>query len=250
MRNYDSFRGMTIVEVKEVSKEYPLGKLIVHALKKVDLEIQQGEMLCIMGPSGSGKTTLLNLVGLLDTPTSGQLILQGTPTNHLSYQKAAKLRSRFLGFIFQMFNLFPVLTAFENIEYPLLFLPLTKKERTDRVWSALSDIQLREIALHRPDELSGGQRQRIAIARALVTNPLLILADEPTANLDSESAEAVMSIMGRLNKSRQTTFVFSTHDPRVTKHSKRIVHLSDGAIQHDEDYKATVTNLLEKRFPK
>jgi putative ABC transport system ATP-binding protein len=219
-------------------------------LKKVDLKIEAGEMLCIMGPSGSGKTTLLNLLGLLDTPTTGQLILQGTPTNHLSYQKGAKLRSQFLGFIFQSFNLFPVLTAFENIEYPLLFLPLTRKERKDRVWQALSDIQLREIALHRPDELSGGQRQRIAIARALVTNPLLILADEPTANLDSESAEAVMSIMQRLNKTRKTTFVFSTHDPRVMKHATRIVHLSDGMIQHDENSQATVTNILEKRFPK
>ena len=241
---------MAIIEIREVSKEYQLGKIVVRALKKIDLQIDAGEMLCIMGPSGSGKTTLLNRLGLLDTPNSGQLILQGTPTNHLSYKKAAKLRSQFLGFIFQSFNLFPVLTAFENIEYPLLFLPLTKKERTDRVWQALSDIQLREVALHRPDELSGGQRQRIAIARALVTSPLLILADEPTANLDSESAEAVMSVMGRLNKSRQTTFVFSTHDPRVTKHSKRIVHLSDGVIQHDEDSKATVTNLLEKRLSK
>jgi putative ABC transport system ATP-binding protein len=227
-----------------------LGKIVVRALKKVDLEIAPGEMLCLMGPSGSGKTTLLNLLGLLDTPTTGQILIRDISTHHLSYKKAAKLRSQFLGFIFQSFNLFPVLTAFENIEYPLLFLPLTEKERKERVWSALSDIQLREVALHRPDELSGGQRQRVAIARALVTNPLLILADEPTANLDSESAESVMSIMQRLNKTRKSTFFFSTHDPRVTKHATRIIHLSDGEIKNDEYYEATVTNLMEKRFPK
>lgn len=238
---------MLIAEVRDLVKEYRLGQTRVHALRKVNLCIDLGEFICIMGPSGSGKTTLLNLLGLLDAPSSGQVFLRGQATQDLSYREGARLRSRFLGFIFQSFNLFPVLNAFENIEYPLLFHPLTKKQRRDRVWEALSDVQLREVALHRPDELSGGQRQRVAIARALVTHPLLILADEPTANLDSESAEAVMAVMQRLNKIHQTTFVFSTHDPRVMHHATRILKIRDGAIVH-EGPKATITNLVEKRL--
>lgn len=238
-----------IIEVQDVVKEYQMGKITVQALRRLNLNILEGEMLCIMGPSGSGKSTLLNLLGLLDNPTSGRVLLNGEPTEHLSYRKAAELRSRYLGFIFQSFNLFPVLNAFENVEYPLLFLPLTVKERRDRVWQALSDVQLREVALHRPDELSGGQRQRVAIARALVTHPLLILADEPTANLDSQSAETVMNVMQRLNKNKHTTFVFSTHDPRVMHHATRIVRLSDGIIHHDHE-QATVTDLVSKRISK
>lgn len=240
---------MEILQAQEVVKEYTLGKTHVQALRGLNLNIDSGEMLCIMGPSGSGKTTLLNLLGLLDTPSSGKILLQGKPTQNLPYKEAARLRSRFLGFIFQSFNLFPVLNAFENVEYPLLFHPLTRKERRDRVWKALAEVQLREVALHRPDELSGGQRQRVAIARALVTNPLLILADEPTANLDSESAEAIMAAMQRLNQGQRTTFVFSTHDPRVVHHATRIVRISDGVIQHDGP-QATVTNILEKRISK
>lgn len=238
-----------IIEVVGVVKEYQMGKIKVQALRKLNLTIQAGEMLCIMGPSGSGKTTLLNLLGLLDAPSSGQVLLHGTPTENLSYKEAARLRSQYLGFIFQSFNLFPVLNAYENVEYPLLFLDLSPKDRRDRVWQALSDVQLREVALHRPDELSGGQRQRVAIARALVTHPLLIMADEPTANLDSESAEAVMNVMQRLNKNKQTTFVFSTHDPRVMHHATRIVRLSDGVIHHDH-HEATVTDLVPKRLSK
>lgn len=237
----------SIIQASGVAKEYTLGKVKVQALKNLNLNIGSQEMLCIMGPSGSGKTTLLNLLGLLDEPSSGTIFLKGKATQHLSYGEMADLRAHFLGFIFQAFNLFPTLNAFENIEYPLLFLPLSGKERRDRVWQALSDVQLREVALHRPDELSGGQRQRVAIARALVTHPLLILADEPTANLDSESAENVMTVMQRLNKTRHTTFIFSTHDPRVIHHSTRIVKLSDGVIQ-DDDFHASVTNLVEKRL--
>ncbi len=240
---------MEILEAREVCKDYTLGKLHVQALRGLNLTIHSGEMLCIMGPSGSGKTTLLNLLGLLDNPSSGQILLQNKPTQSLPYQETARLRSRFLGFIFQSFNLFPVLNAFENVEYPLLFHPLSKKERREKVWAALSDVQLREVALHRPDELSGGQRQRVAIARALVTRPLLILADEPTANLDSESAETIMKVMQRLNREHETTFVFSTHDPRVVHHATRIVRISDGVIQHDST-QTTVTNLLEKRLSK
>lgn len=237
---------MSILETRELVKEYRLGQVWVHALKGVNLSIERGEFVCIMGPSGSGKTTLLNLLGLLDTPNSGEILLQGRPTQGLPYKESAKLRSEFLGFVFQSFNLFPVLNAFENVEYPLLFHPLTKKQRRERVWQALSDVQLREVALHRPDELSGGQRQRVAIARALATHPLLVFADEPTANLDSDSAEAVMAAMQRLNQNRKTTFVFSTHDPRVMHHAHRILRLCDGVIQKEGPV-ASVTHIEEMR---
>ncbi len=236
-----------VLEVKNVAKSYTLGRVSVPALRHVSLTISSADMLCIMGPSGSGKTTLLNLLGLLDLPTSGDILLQGKPTRDLSYPEGARLRREFLGFIFQTFNLFPVLNTFENIEYPLLFFPLTEEERRNRVWAALDDVQLKEVAWQRPDELSGGQRQRAAIARALVTEPLVILADEPTANLDSESAENVMSVMNKLNREHGTTFVFSTHDPRVTRHGTRIVRLRDGVIQ-DEGLQAPVTHLAEKRL--
>jgi putative ABC transport system ATP-binding protein len=224
---------LSLLEAINISKAYRLGKIKVRALRNVSLKIKSGEMLCIMGPSGSGKTTLLNLLGLLDQPTAGQIFLQGRLTRHLPYGEGAKFRSQFLGFIFQSFNLFPVLDAYENVEYPLIFFPLTKKERRERVLSALEDVQLSQVLDHRPDELSGGERQRVAIARALVTQPLLILADEPTANLDSKNAETIMTVMRHLNQARQTTFIFSTHDPRVTKYATRIVHLSDGVIQDD-----------------
>ncbi len=237
---------MYILEAKEVVKEYLLGKVTVPALRTLNLQISPGEMLCIMGPSGSGKTTLLNLLGLLDTPTAGQILLQGTPTQHLDYKQGAKLRSQFLGFVFQSFNLFPVLNVSENIEYPMLYLPISPKVRSDRIDRALKDVQLQEVALHRPDELSGGQRQRVAIARALVTHPVVIFADEPTANLDSVTAENIMQVMKRINQNYQTTFVFSTHDPRVVKHASRIVRLSDGVIE-DENSQASLTNLMEKR---
>jgi len=239
---------MTILDVKNVHKDYPIGKLLVRALNGVNLTIQTGEFLCVMGPSGSGKTTLLNLIGLLDEPSSGEIQLQGKSTSHLSYKEAAKIRSHFLGFIFQSFNLFPVLNSYENIEYPLLFHPLNKKERELRVWTALEELGIKEVAKHRPDELSGGQRQRVAIARALVTRPLLILADEPTANLDSQSANAVISAMQRLHKEHQTTFIFSTHDPRVMEHAHRIVNLKDGVIENGA-IQEIVPDIAKKSLP-
>ena len=225
---------MAVLETREVRKEYYRGKETIPVLHQISFGIEVGEMVCIMGPSGSGKSTLLNLLGLLDTPSSGEILIQGKSTRGLSYAETADLRSQFLGFIFQAFNLFPVLSAFENVEYPLLFQPLKAEERQERVWKALGDVQLREVALQRPDELSGGQRQRVAIARALVTRPSLILADEPTANLDRHSAETVMSVMQRLNRESGTTFIFSTHDPRVVHHASRIVEIQDG-ILHEQD---------------
>jgi len=238
---------MLILKTEALAKHYILGKVKVPALKNLNMEIHAGEMISLLGPSGSGKTTLLNLLGLLDRPSSGRICLKDRPTESLNYQEMAKLRSEFLGFIFQSFNLFPVLNAFENIEYPLLFLSLSKKERQKRVWDALSEVQLREVALHRPDELSGGQRQRVAIARALVTQPLLILADEPTANLDSHSTETVMSVMQRLNRTKHTTFIVSTHDPRVIQYVTRVVKIGDGVIK-DDTIQAPVANLASKRL--
>ena len=236
-----------ILEARQLHKQYRRGRLECTALETLDLHIFEGEMLCIMGPSGSGKTTLLNLLGLLDTPSGGELLLKDSPTQNLNYREAARLRSQYLSFIFQSFNLFPVLTAYENVEYPLLSLNLDKDERRDRVWQALSDVHLREVALHRPDELSGGQQQRVAIARALVIRPLLILADEPTASLDSHSTEIVMEVMRRLNAEKKTTFVFSTHDPRVVNYATRTVHLKDGAIA-DDSLQNVVSHLSSQRL--
>lgn len=238
---------MGILEVENLYKEYPLGKVKVRALNGVNLAVEAGEFLCIMGPSGSGKTTLLNLIGLLDQPTSGSIYLKGKPTRDLSYNEAADIRCQFLGFIFQSFNLFPVLNSFENIEYPLLFQSITKKEREKRIWSAMEELGIEEVAKHRPDELSGGQRQRVAIARALVTHPLLILADEPTANLDSKSAEAVIGAMQGLHERHQSTFIFSTHDPRIKAHAHRIVNIQDGVIKNGP-IEATVFNSVKKHI--
>src|SRR5262245_3964447 len=239
---------MSLIEAKEVVREYRVGKVAFQALRRLDLEVREGEFLCLMGPSGSGKTTLLNLVGLLDTPNSGEVFLEGKATRTFSYRQAADLRRHFFGFIFQSFNLFPVLNAYENVEYPLLFLPLSKEERRQRVWQALTDVQLREVAFQRPDEMSGGQQQRVAIARAVVTRPRVILADEPTAHLDSESAEVVISVMQELNRKSKATFLFSTHDPRIMHHATRVVRIKDGVIQ-GESAPAAVTNILAKRLP-
>jgi putative ABC transport system ATP-binding protein len=236
-----------IIEVNHVSKTYPLGHISVSALQDVSLGINSKEFVCIMGPSGSGKTTLLNLLGLIDEPSEGHILLKGQRTDHLSYKEAAALRRQFLGFIFQSFNLFPVLNAYENVEYPLLFHPIDKKERMQRVYGFLEELGLGSVAKHRPDELSGGQRQRVAIARALATHPLLVLADEPTANLDSASAETVMSAMQRMHQTHRTTFIFSTHDPRVMKHASRIIDLKDGRIQNDRPVE-TVAHLVEKHL--
>lgn len=235
---------MAVIETKKLVKDYQLGKLTVSALKGIDLQVEYGEFLCLMGPSGSGKTTLLNLIGMLDTPTSGEILVHNVPAHFMNYQQGSEFRKLHLGFVFQSFNLFPVLNAFENVEYPLLFFPLAKKERRDRVWEMLGEVRLREVAFHRPDELSGGQRQRVAIARALVTHPLLILADEPTANLDGESTEIIVSLMQELNRKHRTTFIFSTHDPRVVKHAHRIVRLQDGRIQEAGNL-ASVTPLKQ-----
>jgi putative ABC transport system ATP-binding protein len=217
------------VDVKDVSKTYRLGRVDVTALSGVSLKVEAGEFLAVAGPSGSGKTTLLNLIGCLDTPTAGEIEIDGEPVSGLAPSARADLRARKLGFVFQTFNLIPVLTAWENVEYPLL-LRRRAGDVPDRVRRALEDVGLADRGSHRPTELSGGQQQRVAIARALVTEPALVLADEPTANLDSVTGHDVVELMRRLNRERGTTFVFSTHDPRILKAADRVVEIRDGRL--------------------
>ena len=216
--------------VKDLTKTYRLGTQTVTALAEVSLTVHAGEFMAVAGPSGSGKTTLLNLIGCLDTPTSGEIAIDGEPVARLSSTRRADLRARKLGFIFQTFNLIPVLTAWENVEYPLL-IHRRGGEIGPRVRRALEQVGLAERARHRPPELSGGQQQRVAIARALVTEPALVLADEPTANLDSATGREIVDLMRRLNRERGTTFVFSTHDPRIMAAADRVVQISDGRVQ-------------------
>jgi putative ABC transport system ATP-binding protein len=196
----------------------------------VSLAVKAGEFLAVAGPSGSGKTTLLNLIGCLDTPTSGEVAIDGEAIGGLSAGRRADLRARKLGFVFQTFNLIPVLTAWENVEYPLL-LQRRRGDVAKRVQAALEHVGLADRARHRPTELSGGQQQRVAIARALVTEPALVLADEPTANLDSRTGSEIVELMRRLNRERGTTFVFSTHDPRIVNAADRVLQISDGRLQ-------------------
>jgi putative ABC transport system ATP-binding protein len=221
----------TIVSVRNVTKDYMLGKTVVHALREVSLEVEGGDFLSIAGPSGSGKTTLLNLVGCVDTATGGVVEVDGRDTSRLSERALTELRLRRIGFIFQSFNLVSVLTVAQNVEFPLLLQGgLTARERAQRVNALLAAVGIEGYAKHRPSELSGGQRQRVAVARALVTRPALVLADEPTANLDSKTGESVIDLMKEMNRRDGTTFIFSTHDPKVMSHASAIVRIEDGRI--------------------
>jgi len=223
-----------IIEIKAAVKDYKLGKTTVPALKGVNLEVKEGEFMSIVGPSGSGKTTLLNLIGCLDSPTSGLVKLFGDhDVSKLTDKQATELRRDKIGFIFQTFNLIPVLNVSENIEFPLIIQGVKAEERKKRVAEIIEDVGLQEFVGHKPDELSGGQRQRIAVARALITNPKLVLADEPTANLDKENGLNILAIMKHMNEEHGVTFVFSTHDQRVMEHAKRVVVLEDGVVTKD-----------------
>jgi putative ABC transport system ATP-binding protein len=223
---------MTLVRVDNVSKTYHLGDEKVWALREVSLAIDAGVFMAIAGPSGSGKSTLLNLIGCIDTPTSGSISIDGHDTAGRTPDQLADLRARTIGFIFQTFNLFPVLSAEENVEYPLLQLPeLGRNERYRRVSKYLHVVGLSKFARHRPNQLSGGQRQRVAIARALATHPKIILADEPTANLDHKAGESILELMKEINRGFATTFVFSTHDKKVIAKADRLVTIEDGKIR-------------------
>lgn len=220
-----------IVSVVNVIKEYHLGKVIVPALHGVNLTVASGDFISIAGPSGSGKTTLLNLIGCVDTATSGQVLIDGHDTKTLNDQQLTDLRLHTLGFIFQSFNLVPVLNVFQNVAFPLLLQrKYTTAERAHRVDELLIKVGLEKHAKHRPNELSGGQRQRVAIARALVTRPKIVLADEPTANLDSVTGENIIDLMKEMNRIERTTFIFSTHDAKVMSHANAIIRLADGWI--------------------
>ncbi len=212
-----------------MSKDYVLGRTIVRALHDVSLEVERSEFISIAGPSGSGKSTLLNLVSAIDSPTTGEVFIDGIPLKSLDDNGLSDLRANKIGFIFQTFNLIPVLSAYENVEFPLLFKRQGSVSKT-RVKEVLARVGLADFMHHRPDELSGGQRQRVAVARALVTDPLIVLADEPTANLDSETGQAVIDLMLEINRQAGTTFIFSTHDPSVMSHARRVVRLVDGRI--------------------
>ena len=217
--------------MRRAVKDYPLGKMVVRALNGVDLAIEKGEFTVIAGPSGSGKTTLLNLVGCVDVPTSGEVRVDGRRTSELSDRALTRLRLDRIGFIFQSFNLVNVLDLYQNVELPLLLQGgLGTRERDQRVRALVDRVGLSDHLRHRPNELSGGQRQRVAIARALVTRPALVLADEPTANLDSETGASILGLMRELNDTDQTTFLFSTHDPAVMVHARRSIRMVDGAL--------------------
>ncbi|MGB8213041.1 MAG: ABC transporter ATP-binding protein [Anaerolineales bacterium] len=221
---------MEVVKIENATRVYKVGSVETQALRGVNLSIKSGEFTALVGPSGSGKTTLLQLIGCLDQPTSGSVWIDGQDVTRLNRNQRADMRRGHIGFIFQFFALIPTLTAYENVEMPLLLNGRPAGERRERVMDLLKAVDLVERAKNRPDQLSGGQQQRIAIARALASKPALILADEPTANLDTENGKQVMQIMEKLNKKTDVTFIFATHDPRVMQYAHRVVTLQDGRI--------------------
>ena len=224
---------MEVTKVVKATRNFKIGEIETKALRGVDLCVENGEFTALVGPSGSGKTTLLQLIGLLDQPTSGTVYINGRAATGLNRNQRADLRKGTIGFIFQFFALIPTLNAYENVEMPLLLNNVKPAERRERVNAMLEAVGLTDRAHHRPDQLSGGQQQRVAVARALSIRPSLVLADEPTANLDTENGRQVMEIMQKLNKETGTTFVFATHDPRVISYARRVVTLKDGVIEKD-----------------
>jgi putative ABC transport system ATP-binding protein len=221
---------MEVVKIENATRVYKIGNIETHALRGVDLSIASGEFTALVGPSGSGKTTLLQLIGCLDQPTTGRVWINGKDVSQLNRNQRADVRRGTIGFIFQFFALIPTLNAYENVELPLLLVGQSAAERRERVTQLLEAVDLVDRAHHRPDQLSGGQQQRVAIARALASKPSIILADEPTANLDTANGAQVMETMTRLNQETGVTFVFATHDPRVIHYARRVVTLQDGLI--------------------
>jgi putative ABC transport system ATP-binding protein len=224
-----SYQGPAVV-VRDLYKEYYRDKLTIPVLMGTNLQVDRGDYLALMGPSGSGKTTLLNLIAGLDRPTRGEVIVAGDDLSRLSESALARWRSRHIGFIFQLYNLIPVLTAFENVELPLLLTPLSKRERAEHVRTVLEIVGLADRMDHFPRQLSGGQEQRVAIARAVVNDPVLLVADEPTGDLDAQSAREILDLLGRLNSDFAKTIVMVTHDPHAAERAKKLVHLEKGAL--------------------
>jgi len=236
---------MAIIRLENVHKSYPLGKTEVKAVNGVDFEIQKGDFVSIAGPSGSGKSTILNLIGCIDTPSSGRVLINDIETSSLSDQRITTLRHEVLGFIFQSFNLIPVLNVYENVEFPLLLGKSTMSPKARREWvmRLVTEVGLERWATHKSNELSGGQRQRVAIARALVTKPQVVMADEPTANLDSVTGDAILELMKTVNREFGTTFIFSTHDAKIVGLADHVIRLRDGLVV--ENFRQTSQALAE-----
>ncbi len=225
---------MALLDVREVEKTYSLGKTKIHAVQGISFTVEKGDFLCVVGPSGCGKTTLLNIVGCIDHPDSGVVLMNETNLADMGDDEAADLRLSTMGFIFQAFNLVPVLNVIENVEFPLILAGRQTEERRERARDLIDAVGLSEYETHKPDELSGGQRQRVAIARALVNRPEIVIADEPTANLDSETGDMVLEVMKRLNRERSVSFLFSTHNQSVMSYAHQVMYLKDGRIERTE----------------
>ena len=225
-------KSKPLIELKKITKVYGKGQAALEALKGIDLNVYEGDFVAVMGPSGCGKSTCMNLLGCLDTPSSGTYILNGTDVSKMEDDFLAEIRNKEIGFVFQTFNLLPRATAFQNVELPLVYAGVDGNERKDRVWAALRAVSLEDRATHRPNELSGGQRQRVAIARALVNGPSLILADEPTGNLDTKSGNEIMELFTSLNRLGNTIIVV-THEDDIAKSCRRVVRIRDGRIESD-----------------
>jgi putative ABC transport system ATP-binding protein len=230
-----------IIRTVALAREYTMGSEVVRALRGVDLSIDRNDYVAIMGPSGSGKSTMMNLIGCLDTPSSGQYWLNGVEVSKMSDDELARVRNREIGFVFQTFNLLPRATALHNVELPLVYSGVNSKDRRARASAALESVGLKERMLHKPNELSGGQRQRVAIARALVTEPSIILADEPTGNLDSQTSEEIMKVFAELHENRGQTVVMVTHEFDIAAHAARVVTLHDGLVSSDKRQVASLS---------
>ncbi len=233
-----------IIEMKEISRIYKMGSEVVKALQSITIDINKGEYVAFMGPSGSGKSTLMNIIGCLDTPTSGTYVLNGHDVSHLTENELAEIRNKEIGFVFQTFNLLPRASALDNVALPLIYAGYGRSEREDKAMQALANVGLEDRAHHRPNELSGGQRQRVAIARALVNNPSIILADEPTGNLDSKTSYDIMDLFQQLHD-QGNTIIMVTHEDDIAHYSHRIVRLRDGLIESDEPNEAIRTTTAE-----
>jgi len=225
---------MEIIRTENLEKTYQDNGIPVHALKGIDLAIHRGEFTVIAGPSGSGKTTLLNLIGALDKATQGEVYFEGEALSTKTKKQLSDLRLNKIGFVFQAYNLIPVLTALENVEFTMMLKGIPEKERKQRALKIMEDLEIAELAHKKPNEMSGGQQQRVAVARAIVNNPTIVLADEPTANLDSETGKRLLQIMREMNQQRNITFIFSSHDPQVIEHARRLLWLKDGRIEKEE----------------
>ena len=224
---------MKVAQTQNLRKTYHFGETEVHALREVSLEIDEHEFIAVWGPSGSGKSTLCNLIGLLDVPTSGEVLVGGQIASGLTDARRSELRNSSIGFVFQSFNLIPVLTALENVMLPLQISGVSKKEASRRAEALLEEVELSDRMQHRPQKMSGGQQQRVAVARALVTDPALVIADEPTANLDTKNANLIIDLMRKINQERGAAFIFSTHDDRLLDRVDRRIHLQDGEVIED-----------------